>query len=79
MPNENECRTCGHSWEVHDHHDRKRCYQEMGEDYGSFEFKCDCNTGWVPKDNLEFLEMEYGRSKLAVKTRNKSNEDLPPK
>lgn len=59
MIGENECRTCGHCWEVHDHHGRKRCYQDMGEDYGSFEFKCDCNTGWMPRNNLEYLETEY--------------------
>src|SRR5665213_994874 len=77
MPNENECRTCGHCWELHDHHGVKRCYQNMGEDYGSPDLFCDCNTGWVPGDNLQFLEMKYERNKLAIESRNKSNEDMP--
>ena len=70
MINENDgCRTCGHCWEVHDHHGMKRCYQDMGEDYGSFEFKCDCNTGFVDKDNLLYLEREYLKKRTADGTR----------
>lgn len=49
----------------------------MGEDYGSPDLFCDCNTGWVPGDNLQFLEMKYERNKLAIESRNKSNEDMP--
>jgi len=79
MRKENECRTCGHCWEVHDHHGRKRCYQNMGEDFDPGAICCDCETGWIPGDNLEFLEMKYDRSILAINSRNKSNEDLPPK
>ena len=62
MSNENECRTCDHCWELHDHHGLKRCFQNMGEDYGSPDLFCDCNTGWIPKGNLEFLEMKYGQT-----------------
>ena len=69
MSSENDCRTCGHCWEVHDHHGMKRCYQDMGEDYGSFEFKCDCRTGFVPSDNLQYLELEYYKRKFKDGTR----------
>ena len=79
MSRDNECRTCSHSWEIHDRHGMKRCFQGMGEDYDSFDQTCDCNTGWIPRNNLEFLEMKYDRSKLAIESSNKSNEDLPNK
>lgn len=48
----------------------------MGEDYGASDLFCDCETGWIPGDNLEFLEMKYG-TKLAIESGNKSNEDMP--
>lgn len=48
----------------------------MGEDFDPAAIFCDCETGWLPEDNLEFLELKYGRSKLAIESRNKSNEDL---
>ena len=66
---DNKCRNCGHCWEVHDHHGRKRCYQDMGDDYGGFEFKCDCNTGFVDKDNLLYLEREYLKKRTVDGTR----------
>ena len=77
MQNENECRTCGHCWEVHNRHGLKMCHQIMSEDYDPAHELCPCDTGWIPGDNLEFLEMKYDRSKLAIESRNKSNEDLP--
>ena len=49
----------------------------MGEDFDPGSIFCDCQTGWVPGDNLEFLEMKYERSKLAIESSNKSNEDMP--
>lgn len=76
MSRDNECRTCGHCWEVHDHHGMKKCFQDMGEEYGGFEFVCDCNTGFIPLSNLDYLEWEYGK-KLAIESRNQSNEGLP--
>jgi hypothetical protein len=76
MAKENECRTCSHCWEVHDRHGMNRCFQNMGEDYGASYLFCDCETGWIPGDNLEFLEMKYG-TKLAIESSNKSNEDMP--
>lgn len=83
MDRPNECRTCGHCCEVHDRHGMKRCYQEMGEDYSGFEFKCDCNTGFIPADNLEYLEWEYRRkgepygTSVVIKSSNQSNENMP--
>jgi hypothetical protein len=76
MSDGNSCRTCSHCWKVHDHHGGKRCFQNMGEEYGSYDLFCDCNTGWLPGDNLEFLEREYAR-KLAIESGSKSNEDMP--
>lgn len=57
--NENECRTCGHCWEMHDHHGMKKCYQDMGDDYDIRSKFCDCTTGFIPADNLQYLEWEY--------------------
>ena len=76
MPNSNKCRTCGHCWENHNHHGRKMCHELLSQDYDLNASFCDCNTGWLPEDNLEFLELKYDRSKLAINSRNKSNEDL---
>ena len=78
MSRDSRCRTCGHCWEVHDHHGRKRCYEYLDEDYNPVG-DCVCDTGWIPGDNLEYLEWEYDRSILAIEPGNKSNEDLPPK
>jgi len=78
MYQDSRCRTCNHFWEVHDHHGRIRCYEYLDEDYNPVG-DCSCDTGYIPGDNLEYLEMKYERNKLAIKSRNKSNEDLPPK
>jgi hypothetical protein len=79
IESENKCRTCNHAWEVHDHHGRKRCYEFMDRDFDFPVGECFCKTGWIPSDNLEFLEWEYGRKKLAIKSSNKGHEDMPTK
>lgn len=63
MSAENRCRTCGHCWEMHDHHGRKRCYEFFDEDYTPIN-ECNCDTGWMSGDNLEFLEQEYAKRRL---------------
>lgn len=75
MGNENKCRTCCHSWEEHSHCGRAICvYSFDDKDGNPYEF-CNCKTGWIPSDNLEFLEYKYG-SKLDKKFSSKSDKNL---
>jgi hypothetical protein len=61
MATESKCRTCGHCWESHNHHGRKMCHEMLSEDYDPGAVFCDCDTGWISDDNLEFLEQEYAK------------------
>lgn len=60
MANENKCRTCGHCWEMHSHCGLKICCEVIKEDMINPQF-CECKTGWIPGENLEYLEWKYGR------------------
>lgn len=71
-----KCRSCSHYFLSH------TVLLPSGNiicEWGNSSYKphhCEC-TEFLPKDNLEFLEMKYERSKLAIDLSNKSNEDMP--
>jgi len=63
MVNENSCRTCGHAWEEHSHCGRSICVYSYDDDEGNYIDFCMCKTGWIPSENLEFLEWKYKAQK----------------
>jgi hypothetical protein len=69
----NKCRTCGCPWESHDHHGQKQCNNQFNGESSDPQW-CECNTGWIPGDNLEYLEYLYEK-KLGRKTSRKSSKN----
>ena len=63
-----KCRACNHSYISHTDFNRQNCLCQYVVDGN-----CRC-LEFLPSDNLEFLEMRYG--KLVINLGNKSNEDL---
>jgi hypothetical protein len=75
MLRNDQCRNCYHYWEDHGHCGKTLCcYGEISTS-GYIEFSCYCDE-YIPGDNLEFLELEYGRKKLGSKFSSKSNKNL---